>query len=227
MALSKQNEKAACPKDKLEFKFFSRPEEEGKRERDWGGLPLPLFSLPLHPRPLPSSPLAPTTLANRTHQCNVLRTYKIHLHPSVSCSWIQGIHRNMTPSLAGRPDQVCPSIFQTRQQNWLIKVILSINFRKGLILIVQQQQHKTSSPVFLLWFSNIFRDIAYVCDYAVHRADSIKVALGIGNWAFGNYCLVVSQTNHRIVRYAQIPNAQSPTTNCQSNLNWIRCIHVP
>ena len=102
------------------------------------------------PPPRPSSPLAPTTLANRTHQCNVLRTYKIHLHPSVSCSWIQGIHRNMTPSLAGRPDQVCPSIFQTRQQNWLIKVILSINFRKGLILIVQQQQHKTSSPVFLL-----------------------------------------------------------------------------
>ena len=53
MALSKQNEKAACPKDKLEFKFFSRPEEEGKRERDWGGLPLPLFSLPLHPPPPP------------------------------------------------------------------------------------------------------------------------------------------------------------------------------
>ena len=149
MALSKQNEKAACPKDKLEFKFFSRPVEEGKRERDWGGLPLPLFSLP--PPPPPPSPLAPTTLANRTHQYNVFWMYKIHLHPSVSCSWIQGIHRNMRPSLAGRQDQVCPSVFQTRQQNWLIKVILSINFRKGFILIVQQQQqHKTSSPVFLL-----------------------------------------------------------------------------
>ena len=211
MALSKQNEKAACPKDKLEFKFFSRPEEEGKRERDWGGLPLPLFSLPLHPPP-PSSPLAPTTLANRTHQCNVLRTYKIHLHPSVSCSWIQGIHRNMTPSLAGRPDQVCPSIFQTRQQNWLIKVILSINFRKGLILIVQQQQHKTSSPVFLLWFSNIFRDIAYVCDYAVHRADSIKVALGIGNWALWSYLCV---SYFPLTLFSVCPNTQCPIANDQ------------
>ena len=117
-----------------------------------------------------------------------------------------------------------------KQDNKLINKSNFVNsFCKGLILIVkqQQQQHKTSSLVFLLWLSNIFRDIAGVCAYAVHRADSIKVALGIGNWAFGNYCLVVSQANHRIVLYAQIPNAQSPTTNCQSNLNWIRCIHVP
>ena len=28
MAQGKQNEGAACPKDKLEFKFFSSPEEE-------------------------------------------------------------------------------------------------------------------------------------------------------------------------------------------------------
>ena len=47
-------------------------------------------------------------------------------------------------------------------------------------------------------------------------ADSIKVALGInGNWALGSYYinLVVTQANHQILLYAQIPNAQSLMTN--------------
>ena len=44
-------------------------------------------------------------------------------------------------------------------------------------------------------------------------ADSIKVALGIGNWALGSYCLVVTQANHQILLYAQTPNAQSLMTN--------------
>ena len=139
------------PKGQAGIQVFFETWGRGEKGAGLGRTPSSFVFSPSSPAPPPpSSPLAPTTLANRTHQCNVLRTYKIHLHPSVSCSWIQGIHRNMTPSLAGRPDQVCPSVFQTRQQNWLIKVILSINFRKGLILIVQQQQHKTSSPVFLL-----------------------------------------------------------------------------
>ena len=47
----KQNVKAACPKDKLEYKLFSSPGEDGKREGDWGGHPLP-FVLP-HPPPPP------------------------------------------------------------------------------------------------------------------------------------------------------------------------------
>ena len=67
--------------------------------------------------PPPTNPLfTPTTLANRTQQHNVFWTYKIHLHPSISCSWLQPIQRNMRPSLAEHPDQVCPSVFQTRQQ---------------------------------------------------------------------------------------------------------------
>ena len=37
----KQNVKAACPKDKMEYKLFSSPGEEGKREGDLGGPPLP------------------------------------------------------------------------------------------------------------------------------------------------------------------------------------------
>ena len=39
-------------------------------------------------------------------------------------------------------------------------------------------------------------------------AGSIKVALGIGNWAIVSYCLVVTQGNHCIVWYAQMPNSQ-------------------
>ena len=39
-------------------------------------------------------------------------------------------------------------------------------------------------------------------------AVSIKVALGIGNWAIVSYCLVVTQGNHCIVWYAQMPNSQ-------------------
>ena len=125
----KQNVKAACPKDKMEYKLFSSPGEEGKREGDWGGPPLPVvrgwgFGVVTHflllnppPPPPPTNPLfTPTTLANRTQQHNVFWTYKIHLHPSISCSWLQPIQRNMRPSLAEHPDQVCPSVFQTRQQ---------------------------------------------------------------------------------------------------------------
>ena len=42
----KQNVKAACPKDKLEYKLFSSPGEDGKREGDWGGHPLPFVHSP-------------------------------------------------------------------------------------------------------------------------------------------------------------------------------------
>ena len=50
-------------------------------------------------------------------------------------------------------------------------------------------------------------------------ADSIKVALGIGNWALGSYCLVFthSQVHHCIIPYARM-------TNYQSNLFWFSCI---
>ena len=41
-------------------------------------------------------------------------------------------------------------------------------------------------------------------------ADSIKIALGIGNCALGMYCFVVTHANHRIVLYAQTPNALLP-----------------
>ena len=39
-------------------------------------------------------------------------------------------------------------------------------------------------------------------------AGSIKLAVGIGNWAIVSYCLVVTQGNHCIVWYAQMPNSQ-------------------
>ena len=108
----KQNVKAACPKDKLEYKLFSSPGEDGKG-RGTGEVILFLLFSP----PPPTNPLfTPTTLANRTQQHNAFWTYKIHLHPSISCSWLQPIQRNMRPSLAEHPDQVCPSVFQTRQQ---------------------------------------------------------------------------------------------------------------
>ena len=43
------------------------------------------------------------------------------------------------------------------------------------------------------------------CHLHNYTADS-KVALGIGNWAQGRHCLVVTQANHCIVSYAQTPN---------------------
>ena len=51
--------------------------------------------------------------------------------------------------------------------------------------------------------------------------DSKKVALGIGHWALGSYCLVVTQVSHCIVPYmpkCPMPNVQLPMTNYQSNL---------
>ena len=62
-----------------------------------------------------------------------------------------------------------------------------------------------------------------------HRARSIhivvyiwlyqlKIALGIGNWVLGSYCLVVTQANHYIVSYDQMLNAQLPIPNAQGNL---------
>lgn len=49
-------------------------------------------------------------------------------------------------------------------------------------------------------------------------ADSTKAALGIGNLALGSYCLVVTQANHCIVLYAQMPKGQLPIPNAESNL---------
>ena len=46
-------------------------------------------------------------------------------------------------------------------------------------------------------------------------AGSIKVALGIGNWAIGSYSLVITQANYCFVWYAQMPNAQCPIPNWQ------------
>ena len=33
-------------------------------------------------------------------------------------------------------------------------------------------------------------------DIQIYIVDSIKVALGVGNWALESYCLVVTQVNH-------------------------------
>ena len=42
-------------------------------------------------------------------------------------------------------------------------------------------------------------------------ADSTQVALSIRNLALGaSYCLAVTQVNHCIVPYAQMPNTQLP-----------------
>ena len=43
--------------------------------------------------------------------------------------------------------------------------------------------------------------------------NSIKVALGIGNYALGIYCLAVTQAKHWIVFVC--PNAQCPIANDQ------------
>ena len=41
----------------------------------------------------------------------------------------------------------------------------------------------------------------------MYKADSIKVALGIGNNALGIHCSMITQANHCIVLYAQITKA--------------------
>ena len=38
------------------------------------------------------------------------------------------------------------------------------------------------------------------CIFRVYKPNSKKVALGIGNWALGSYCLAVTQAKHSIVR---------------------------
>ena len=49
-------------------------------------------------------------------------------------------------------------------------------------------------------------------------ACSIKVALGIGNWALGSYSLVITQANYCFVWYAQMPNTQLAIPSAKSNL---------
>lgn len=44
----------------------------------------------------------------------------------------------------------------------------------------------------------------------MYIADSINVALGIGNWAIRSYCLVVTRANCCIVWYAQMPKCPIP-----------------
>ena len=50
-----------------------------------------------------------------------------------------------------------------------------------------------------------------------HIADSTKAALGIGNLPLKSYCFVVTQANHYIVPYGQIPKAQLPIPNAENN----------
>ena len=42
-----------------------------------------------------------------------------------------------------------------------------------------------------------------------YTADSIKVALGIGNWAQGGYCVVVTQEIMTLFRMPKRPTANS------------------
>ena len=52
----------------------------------------------------------------------------------------------------------------------------------------------------------------------MYTPNSKKVALGIGNWALGSYCLAVTQAKHFIVSVAQTIASQCPIANAQSNL---------
>ena len=52
------------------------------------------------------------------------------------------------------------------------------------------------------------------------------VALGIGNWVLGSYCLVVTQINHYIVPFALMLNAQLPIPNGPSDLYLISYISL-
>ena len=59
---------------------------------------------------------------------------------------------------------------------------------------------------------------------ALYTPYSKRVALGIGNWALGSYCLAVTQAKHFIVFVC--PNSSFPMpkfANAQSNLFLIRC----
>ena len=49
-------------------------------------------------------------------------------------------------------------------------------------------------------------------------ADSMKIALGIGNCALGSYCLDVTQAIITVSYRAQMPKAQLPMTYRKSNL---------
>ena len=48
---------------------------------------------------------------------------------------------------------------------------------------------------------------------ALYTPNSKNVALGIGNWALGNYCLAVTQA--KLFFVSVCPNAQSPIPNDQ------------
>ena len=74
----KQNVKAAYPKDKLDYKLFSSPGEDGKREGDWGGHPLP-FVLP---PPIPFLRL-PRWLTEHNNIMFSGRTKYTHIHQSL------------------------------------------------------------------------------------------------------------------------------------------------
>ena len=59
---------------------------------------------------------------------------------------------------------------------------------------------------------------SYLYFRSPYTPNSKKVALGIGNWALGSYCLAVTQAKLFFVQsYAQMPKAQFPMTNYQSN----------
>ena len=50
-------------------------------------------------------------------------------------------------------------------------------------------------------------------DRVRYTPNSKKVALGIGSWALGSYCLAVTQAKHPLFSYAQTIASQRPIAN--------------
>ena len=75
-----------------------------------------------------------------------------------------------------------------------------------------------------MYWSNRLTDMLPTPTRLAFPACSIKVALGIGNWAIGSYSLVITQANYCFVWYAQMPNTQLAIPSAQSNLYWISYI---
>ena len=70
---------------------------------------------------------------------------------------------------------------------------------------------KPKMVIFCLGIPKTFQEhdiLTFSLLHVNNQDGSITVALGIGNRAKVSYCLVVTQGNHCIVWYAQMPNSQ-------------------
>ena len=112
-----------------------------------------------------------------------------------------------TSCYTGKPDQIkTPALVRSRpSDNSQTNQYITFAYESRSPAIFN---HYLSRPI-----EELTADAISALPIYAYTPNSKKVALGIGNWALGSYCLAITQAKHFIVFIC--PNNSCPMPNCQ------------